>query len=130
MLHWNLAAANHDTNYHQGETPSYPQPCCSRAAAHNTSSQVFRAMKYIRHSLYSLSKIARCCCFLAGTKRKLVFGLKTGVQSQIWSGSISESGYKKWKFQRCKQEPKRENENTNKQVTAKCSNYQLYIFYL
>lgn len=44
MLRWNLAAGNHDTNYHQGETPSYPQPCCSRGASYNTSSEVFREM--------------------------------------------------------------------------------------
>lgn len=45
MLHWNLAAGNYDTNYHQGESPSYPQPCCSRAAVHNTSSQFVGVMQ-------------------------------------------------------------------------------------
>lgn len=87
MLHWNLAAGNYDTNYHQGEWPSYPQPCCSRVAVHNTLSQFFGAMQYISLSLYLPS--------LGGglaesePKRKLVFVGKTGfvcsIQTQVWT---------------------------------------------
>lgn len=56
MLHWNLAAGNHDTNYHQGQWPGYPQPCCSQVAVHNTLSQFVGELQYISFSLFLLGK--------------------------------------------------------------------------